>query len=225
MATYDATSLYTRVQNKLDDPSFSTTVLNDFLNDTEREVFNRYRINTQEQQIDTITTTAGSRTLTGLPGVAGSGTVGQYISLKIIVPIQYSTVIPYVDYEDADIYYPNWQLLGQGQPIAWFIFDGTPTLVNAADKTYTLSAKYTLFPTPVVNGTDIPNIPIEWSEITVLGMYARALEFNDEYSEAQSVRQQFDKLCVDYVDSTRRQAGVPHTMRQPRNLRAGFGLR
>lgn len=221
---YDVTSLFTRVQNKLDDPSFSTAVLLDFLNDTEREVFNRYRINTEEQQIDTITTTAASRALTGLPGAVGA-VVGQYISLRIILPVNYSRLIPYVEYEDADKYYPNYQLLGQGTPIAWFIFDGVPTLLNNADKTYTLSAKYTLLPTPLTSGTDTPNLPEEFSEITVLGMYARALEFNDEYDEAQAIRQQFNRLCVDYVDSTRRQAGVPHQMRRPRNINAPFGLR
>lgn len=229
--SYTASSLYTRVQNKLDDPSFSTTVLLDFLNDTEREVFNRYRINTEEQQIDTVTTTAGSRTLTGLPGTAGGGTagsgsvVGQYISLRIILPVNYSRLLPYVEYEDADKYYPNYQLLGQGTPIAWFIFDGVPTLLNNADKTYTLSAKYTLLPTAITSDSSTPNLPEEFSEITVLGMYARALEFNDEYAEAQTVRQQFNKLCMDYVDSTRRTAGVPHTMRRPRSINAPFGLR
>lgn len=219
---YDANSLYLRVQNKLDDPSFDTAVLLDFLNDTEREVFNRYRINTEEQQIDTITTTAGSRALSGLPA---SGTVGQYISLRIILPVNYSMVLPYVDYEDADVYYPNYQLLGQGPPMAWFIFDGVPSLLNNADKTYTISAKYTLMPTPITTGTDTPNIPEEFSEITVLGMYARALEFNDEYAEAQSIRQQFNRLCVDYVDSTRRTAGTPHTMRRPRTMNGPFGIR
>lgn len=221
---YDVNSLYLRVQNKLDDPSFSTTVLLDFLNDTEREVFNRYRINTQEQQIDTITTAAASRVLTGLPGAVGV-VVGQYISLRIILPVNYSKLLPYVEYEDADKYYPNYQLLGQGPPIAWFIFDGVPTLLNNADKVYTLSAKYTLLPTPLVASTDTPNLPEEYSEIEVLGMYARALEFNDEYSEAQSIRQQFHQLCMDYVDSTRREAGTPHQMRRPRQINAPFGLR
>lgn len=222
--SYTLNDLYLRVQNKLDDPSFSTSVLLNFANDTEREVFNRYRINTQEQQIDTITTTAASRALTGLPGAVGV-VVGQYISMRIILPVNYSTLLPYVEYEDADKYYPNYQLLGQGPPIAWFIFDGVPTLLNNADKTYTLSAKYTILPTELVNPTDIPNIPEEYSEITVLGMYARALEFNDEYDEAVAIRQQFQKLCVDYVDSTRRQAGVPHQMRRPRQINAPFGLR
>lgn len=221
---YDANSLYLRVQNKLDDPAFSTTVLLDFLNDTEREVYNRYRINTAEQQVDTITTTAGSRALTGLPGAVGV-VVGQYISLRIILPVNYSTLLPYVEYEDADKYYPNYQLLGQGPPIAWFIFDGVPTLLNNADKSYTISAKYTILPTPLVAGTDTPNIPEEYSEIEVLGMYARALEFNDEYQQASIIRTQFRQLCTDYVDATRRQDGVPHTMRRPRSINAPFGLR
>lgn len=222
---YTAQSLYIRVQNKLDDPSFDTGILLDFLNDTEREVFNRYRINIQEQQINTITTTTGSRTLTGLPGAAGSGTVGQYISLSILVPINYARVIPYMEYEDVDVMYPNYQLLGQGTPIGWTIFDGTPYVINNADKIYTLSAKYTLFPTEIVNPTDTPNIPEEFSEITVLGMYARALEFNDEYDEAEAVRQQFAQLCVDYVDATRRQDGTPHQMRRPLNSSRSVGLR
>lgn len=223
--SYFLSDLISRTQSKLDDPSFDTAALTQFANDTEREVFNRYRINTEEQQNDTITTTAGSRALTGLPGSAGSQSVGVYISLRIILPVNYSMLIPYVEYEDADKYYPNYQLLGQGTPIAWFIFDGVPTLLNNADKTYTLSAKYTINPTPLVNPSDVPNIPQEYSEITVLGMYARALEFNDEYDEAQAIRQQFNRLCVDYVDATRRTAGVPHQMRRPRNVNAPFGLR
>lgn len=209
--------LITRVQQKLDDGSFDTPTLINFANDTEREIFNRYRINTQEQEIDTITTTAAVRDLTGLPA---AGLVGQYISFRIILPVNYSMVIPYIEYEDADVYYPNYNLLGMGPPLAWFIFDGTPSLINRADKIYTLSAKYTIFPTKLTAATDTPNIPEEFSEITVLGMYARALEFNDEYDEATAVRQQYIKLSTDYVDATRRQAGVPHTMRRPRTLNA-----
>lgn len=213
--SYLLSDLWSRTQNKLDDPAFDTGILTQFANDTEREIFNRYRINIQEQQANNITTTAGSRTLTGLPGQAGSGNVGQYISLIISLPINYARTIPYMEYEDVNVIYPNYMLLGQGTPIGWFIFDGTPSLVNNADKVYTLTAYYTLLPTVLVNASDVPNIPVEFSEITVLGMYARALEFNDEYDEAQAVRQQYAKLAVDYVDATRRQAGTPHQMRRP----------
>lgn len=222
--SYTVGDLVTRVQEKLDDTSFDTTTLINFANDTDREVFNRYRINTEEQQIDTITTTAGSRTLTGTPGTVG-GVVGQYISLRIILPVNYSRVIPYVEYEDADVFYPNYQLLGQGPPLAWFIFDGVPTLLNNADKTYTISAKYTLLPTKLTAVGDTPNIPEEFSELYVLGMLARAYEFNDEFDKSTIVRNQFNRLCIDYVDSTRRQAGTPHVMRRPLNLRRNLGIR
>lgn len=223
--SYLLSDLWTRTQAKLDDTSFDTGLLTDFANDTEREIFNRYRINIQEQQINTITTTAASRTLTGLPGTAGAGSVGQYISLSILLPINYARTIPYMEYEDVDVIYPNYMLLGQGTPIGWFIFDGTPSLVNNADKTYTLSAKYTMLPTALANATDVPNIPVEFSEITVLGMYARALEFNDEYDEAQAIRQQYLKLATDYVDATRRQAGTPHIMRRMRTNDRSIGQR
>ena len=136
----------------------------------------------------------------------------------MILPVNYSKVIPYIEYEDADVLYPNYNLLGQGPPIGWFIFDGVPSLLNRADKVYTLSAKYTLLPTKLTAVGDTPNIPEEYSEIYVLGMYARALEFNDEFDKATPVRAQMHQLAVDYVDATRRQIGTPHTMRQPRNL-------
>lgn len=222
--SYLVSDLITRVQRKLDDTSFDTATLIDFANDTDREVYNRYRINIKEQQLDTITTTEGSRDLTGLPGTVGVD-VGQYISLRIILPVNYSKVIPYVEYEDADVYYPNYNLLGEGPPIAWFIFDGTPTLLNRADKTYTLSAKYTLLPTKLTTATDTPNLPEDFSEIYVLGMYARALEFNNEFDLAAPVRAEYMKLCADYVDATRRTAGTPHQMRRPRNVNADILLR
>lgn len=220
--SYLGSDLFTRVQHKLDDTSFDTGILLEFLNDTEREIFNKYRINTMEHQYDLITTAAGSRDLSSLPT---SPPVQTYISLRIILPVNYSKVIPYIEYEDADVLYPNYQLLGQGPPIAWYMFDGTPTLLNNADKTYTISAKYTINPTKLTDGTGTPNIPEEFSEITVLGMYARALEFNDEYSEAQSIRALQHQLAMDYVDATRRQAGTPHIMRRPRSMNRNILIR
>lgn len=218
--SYLTSDIITRVQEKLDDPSFDTPRLLNFMNDTEREIFNRYRINTEEQDVTTLTTTQGVRTITGLPA---AGVVGQFINMRIILPINYARVVPYVEYEDADVYYPNYQLIGQGPPIAWFIFEGVPSLLNNADKTYTLGMKYTLLPTKITSTSQTPNLPEEFSEITVLGMYARALEFNDVYDEATAIRQQYHQLAVDYVDATRRVAGVVHKMRKPNDLRRNFG--
>jgi hypothetical protein len=214
--SYLTSDLITRAQRKLDDDSFDTSILIDFANDTEREVFNKYRINIMEHQYDSIVTIAGSRDISAsLPTIPPPQT---YISLRVILPIQYSRLLPYIDYEDADKFYPNYQLLGQGPPIAWFIFDGVPSLLNPADKVYTISAKYTINPNKLLTVGDTPNIPEEFSEITVLGMYARAMEFNDQYAEATAARQAQIQLCMAYVDATRREAGTVHTMRRPRTL-------
>ena len=37
---YTTGALVTQIQNKLDDTSFSTSILKQFLNDTQREIFN-----------------------------------------------------------------------------------------------------------------------------------------------------------------------------------------
>jgi hypothetical protein len=220
--SYLVSNLFTRVQHKLDDNSFDTGVLLEFLNDTEREIFHRYRLNQNETQYDSVTTTAASRSLSSLPT---SPAVQTYISLRIILPVNYSRVIPYVAYEDADVYYPNYQLLGQGTPIAWYTFDGTPTLLNNADQIYTISAKYVGQPGTLTSANDTPNIPEQYSELAVLGMYARALEFNDEFDEAQKIRAQFNRLATDYVDSTRRTAGTPHIMRNVRTINRNIRIR
>jgi len=215
--SYLLSDVITRVQQKLDDSSFDTQTLINFANDTEREIFNRYRINLMEHQYDNIVTVTGSRDLSSLPT---SPPVQTYIQLIINLPVNYSKVIPYIEYEDAAVDYPNFNLIGMGPPIAWFMFAGVPTLLNRADKVYTISARYTIQPTPLTAVGDTPNIPEEFSELLVLGMFARALEFNDAYDQSALIRVQYRQLAVDYVDATRRQAGVSHTMRQPRNLNA-----
>lgn len=212
--SYLVSDINTRVQNKLDDSSFDTAILLEFINDTEREIFNRYRIGTNETSNDSITTTAGSTALTGLPT-----NMGTPISLKIISPVNYAEEIPYMEYEDVDALYPQSSLLGRGTPFGWYLFDGVPTLVNEADKTYTLSLKYIINPTKLTSSSDTPNVPENFSEALVMGVYARACEWNDEFDKGAVARQQFRNLCLDYVNVNRRSAGTPHIMRRPLNMR------
>lgn len=215
---YTVQTVITKTQRKLDNTSFDSATLIDYANDTERELFNRYRIpSVNEREATSITTTNGSNALSGLP----STTVNNYLSFRIYTPINYAMPIPYIEYEDVDLVYPNVGLLGTGPPIAWTIYNGTPVLVNNADQTYTIRAKYLINPTELTSASDTPNVPQEYSELLVLGMYARALEHDDEFDKAAAARQQFDKLAIDYVSP--RQSGTPHIMRQPRNLKRFIG--
>jgi len=218
--SYLLSDVITRVQRKLDNTSFDSATLINYANDTEREIFNRYRISENEREATGITTTASSNALSGLPT---SPAVNNYIDLRIYSPQNYAMVIPYIEYEEVDIVYPNVGLLGTGPPIGWYIFNSVPTLVNNADQVYTLRAKYTIFPIELTASSDVPNIPVEYSEILVLGMYARALEHDDEWDKGAAARQQMNNLAMDYVNP--RQSGTPHVMRQPKNLKRIIGRR
>lgn len=217
---YTVTTVTTRVQEKLDNTSFSTAKLLNFANDAQREIFNRYRLGFNEREDSTVTTTAGSTALTGLPT-----DMSIPINLRIYSPTNYTHLLPYVEYEEVDLVYPNTALIGNAPPFAWTTFNGTPRLVNNADATYTLYMKYVKTPVELTAGSNTPEVPVDFSELLVLGMYARALEHDDEFDKAAVVRQQMDALATDLNDRYRRQWGVPHVMRQPLNLRRALGRR
>jgi hypothetical protein len=130
-----------------------------------------------------------------------------------------------MEYEEVDLVYPNVGLLGNGPPIAWTIFNGTMRLINNADATYVLYLKYLKTSIELTANGDVPEVPVENSELMVLGMYARALEHDDEYDKAAVIRKQMDDLAVDMNSRYRRQIGTPHIMRQPRNLHRSLGRR
>lgn len=209
---YTLGTVITRVQDKLDNTSFSSASLINFANDAEREIFNRYRIpNVNEREATSVTTSIGSNLFTGLPTTAN-----RYLNFRVYTPVNYASLLSYLEYEDVDLVYPNINLIGNSPPMAWTVFNGTPQLINNTDAVYTLRAKYLVNPTELTTTADTPNIPVEYSEVLVLGMYARALEHDDEFDKAAVVRQQMDQLAIDYI--TPRQAGTPHIMRSPRNL-------
>ena len=64
--SYDLSNIRSRVQARLDDTSFSTTYLNQFINDAQRDICNSRRFVFMEKEA-TVTTTASVNTLTGVP--------------------------------------------------------------------------------------------------------------------------------------------------------------
>lgn len=217
---YDAGNIISRTQAKLDNTSFDSTKLLAFANDAQREIFNRYRLGFNERENTTVTTTAGSTALTGLPT-----DMDVPLSLRVFSPVNYANLLPYIEYEDVDELYPNVGLVGSGPPIAWTIFNLVPKLVNNADTTYTLYLKYVKAPTELTSTASVPEVPVSFSEMLVLGTYARALEHDDEFNKAAAVRQQLDDLALDLNSRFRRMAGIPYQMRQPLNLRRRIGRR
>lgn len=216
---YNLGTVRTRVEQKLDDESFGTTKLNQFINDGQRDILNTRRFTFMETE-GTPTTTASSSTLSNYPT-----DVQTPLSLRIVSPINYATLLTYVEYEDFDESIPNQALAGDNIPQYWRIFNGSIEVYPTADDTYTLKLKYIKNPTELVDDSDVPEIPESFGEILVLAAYKRALEHNDDYDQAQLIQQQID-VQIDTMDERyKRQKGVPHIMRQPWQRRRSVGGR
>lgn len=215
---YQLSTLRSRIQDKLDNTSFSTSILTQFINDGLRDVV--IQAKPQYYQAETTyTTTANTNTLT-----TSATDILVPISMRLFTPINYAMLLPYIEYQDVDLVYPNLGLLGTGPPIAWTTFGLVPSLVNNADTIYTLRSKYVQIPAELVNDTDVPALPVTYSEILVLAGYKRALEHDDSFDQAQVVQQQIDSKILDMMNMAKPQIGTPHIMRQP-NRRRRLGNR
>lgn len=213
MSTYNLGTLRGRVQDKLDNPLFSPSIINQFLNDGLRDVV--IQAKPQHYRAEAVfTTTVGASTLT-----TTATDMLVPLSMRLYTPINYAMVLPYIEYEDVDVAFPNFGLTGNGPPIAWSTFALVPFVVNNADAVYTLRGKYLTIPAELVLDTDVPLLPVTFSEILVLAAYKRALEHDDDFDEAQVIQQEITSKLMDMTTFLRPQMGTPHIMRQNRTRR------
>lgn len=215
---YNLSTLITRVQQKLDNTAFDSTILTQFINDGVRDIV--IQAKPQYYQAETTyTTSIGLNTLT-----TSATDVLVPINMRLFTPINYAMVLPFVEYQDVDLVYPNVGLIGVGPPVAWSTFTLIPFLVNNSDAIYILKSKYLQIPAELSAGTDVPALPVTFSEIIVLAAYRRALEHDDDFDEAQVIQLQVDSKLLDMATLAKPQIGVPHIMRQP-NRRRRLGAR
>lgn len=215
---YQLSTLRSRIQDKLDNTSFSTSILNQFINDGLRDIV--IQAKPQYSRLEaTYTTTINANTLT-----TSATDVLVPLSFKLFTPINYAMKLPFIEYQDVDLFYPNVGLLGTGPPIAWSVFSTVPFVVNNSDAVYTLKGKYLQAPPELVNDTDVPILPVTFSEILVLAGYKRALEHDDDFDQAQVVQQAINSKILDMTSILKPQLGVPHIIRQPLRRRRYPGV-
>lgn len=208
--TYNLGTLKTRVQNKLDNTSFDASILTQFINDGLRDIIIQSK--PQFSMLEaTYTTSIGASTLT-----TSATDILVPIDLRLYTPINYAQKLPFIDYQDVDLLYPNTGLLGTGPPIAWSSFTNVPFVVNNSDAVYTLRGRYLQVPPELSSDTDVPILPNTFSEILVLAAYKRALEHDDDFDQAQVIQQQIDSKILDMNSILKPQLGLPHVMRAPR---------
>lgn len=204
---YDLIGLRAEVRNRLDDESYDSGVLDQFINDTHRQVLNTYSFPFMEKEFSG-TLLSGASTFQ-LPTDAQT-----VISFRLTAPDDAAGLLPYMAFRQFDETYPDPGSSNPGKPIVWTFINTDFKVHPKTDQVYELDLRYLKIPTTLTGDTDVPDVPEEFKEILVLGAHQRALERDDAYNEAQVVEQKWDLLVEDMVRRlVTRQIGSPNIMR------------
>lgn len=100
---YQLSDLVTKVQNRIKDTGFSTTVIKDFINDTQRDVFNEYSLPFM-QTTQTYTLVDGVADITN-----GTGLPTNFVQAidVLITTAGRESILDWVDYQQIDGQYPD----------------------------------------------------------------------------------------------------------------------
>lgn len=200
------------IEDKLDDTSYDTAIVDRFINDAQRSIFNQYELPFTEKVF------------------AGILPDGGYIftfptdyqmtqALKITDPTRNVRDITdlYLPFRQFNRAYPVPLNNPEGPPTAWTLHGNKLYLNQPTDQAYTLELYYIKKPATLANDTDVPELPSEWEELLVLGAYYRVLERNEDFDLASFYKNGDYTEELDKLEQRlgKRQTGKPQPMPQP----------
>lgn len=220
--TYTVSQYKNWTMTKLDDAAFNWGTLLQLLNDTNREICNSLPWSFMETTfVGTLTVNKNTYDLN-----ATTPTIQQLLDFELTAPDASAIYVDYMPSPEFRQRYPNTSIsaMTPHAPSVWTRFGNTLIFgPSAPDQTYTLTQHYLRVPTTLVNDTDTIDIPDDFSELVVLGMYARALELEDQVDYAATQRQIFtQQLGLMKTRYGQRQAGTPLQMQTRRSLLRGL---
>lgn len=215
---YTLAGLRQRVlEDKLDDTDFEADIVDRFLNDAQRSIFNQYELPFMEKTF------------------AGTLPDGGYVftfpadyqlvqSLKLVDPTDDKQDITkyYMKFRDFNEAYPIPTENTEAKPSIWTLHGNRLYFSQPTDQIYTLELYYIKKPDLLEDDGDVPELPSEFEELLVLGAYIRVLERNEDFDLAAYYKngpytEELDKLTARYG---KRLLGGPSVMGQPlRQLR------
>ena len=214
---YQLSDLQSEIQRRLNDTSFSTAEITDYLNDAQREIVSRHTWPFMEKVVD------GALTV-------GECTYDQQTDHDVtmdsflIDPDDETQAfsLTYLGHDEFFARYPNPSAETNNQPMVWTSFAGDITFNCPADNTYTFRQRYYKTPTALSSSTDVPSIPERYKEVLVRGALARAEERRDNFDFAAIHRNEFENLVEDMaLRLIPRQFGTPSQLRTARTRQYG----
>lgn len=210
---YNLGDITTKVQLRVRDTGYSTTEIANYINDTQNDVFNEYRLPFTEDSQD-YTLTTGVADITN-----GTGLPTNYVQ-AIDVYLRSAgkeKVLIWKDIREIDMLFPDpgdTTTYPSNTPSYWYNYEDTINVHPAPNEAYTLTVRYYKKPTALVLDADVPELPSEFEELLVVGAAYRVLQVKDNYDQAGILQNKYDeilqKLVVKY---SQKQVGTPNLMR------------
>jgi hypothetical protein len=211
--SYITGDIVSRVQQRVRDTGYSSTEIKSYLNDTQNDVFNEYRLPFMEAT-QGYTFTIGNSDITNGTGLPTNYV--QAIDLFLTTSSQ-ERVIPYRDIRQIDEYNadPDDTVAHPpGVPKEWYLYALTPRVAPVPNLAYTAILRYYKKPTLLSGDGDIPSLPSEFEELLVVGAAYRVLQAKDNYDQAGVLQNKYDELLAKLVVKySKAQVGTPTRMR------------
>ena len=177
---YTLASIRQTVKDRLVDQNFSSALIDQFINDEQREILNYYDLPFNRATV--VHTLVQGASQLDLP-------VGHQKTkiLRITAPSNYDTDItrfylPYGKFREA---FRESSIYTEGTPRWWTIYNDQIIFSWNADTNITLQHDYLKEATALEDDADVPEIPESFQEVLVLGALVRCYETNDDNDIAQ----------------------------------------
>ena len=195
---YQLSDLITRVQQRIRDTGYSSLEITNYLNDTQNDIFNEYRLPFMQTYIDYVLVTNVADITNG--SILPVDYV-QAVDITITTPA-FETYLKYTSFEELNENYPssdNISTYPPSVPEYWYIYDGTIKVFPAPNQAFNLRVRYWKKPTELANSTDVPAVPSEFKEVLVAGAAYRCLQVKDNYDQAAILQNKYDELLQKLV--------------------------
>lgn len=214
--SYTLADIRNRVINdKLDDTSFDSTVVDNFINDTQRDIFNTYELPFMESY-ETVDLAVDERIFT-LPADCQ---LPQAATITSPDGQQKDIMSGYMDFRSFVAQFPTPANNTSGPIQYWTSYAGKIFTSAPLDVDYVLELFYIKTPTTLSDDADTPEVPEEFSETLLLGAFKRVLQRNEDYDLAVSIEAEYSRQLDKMVARLGyRMAAGPIRLKTPVNSR------
>lgn len=195
--------------DKLDDDEFEPSVVDNFINHTQRDIFNSFELPFMEKIFSGSIPTgaiiftqpedmalAQSRVITSPDGKQSDMERG------------------YLDFRTFNKMYPTPANNTPGPVHHWTSYAGNILTSCPTDQDYTMTVYYVKRPTKLQQDTDVPEIPEEFEELLILGAFMRIQKRNEDFDLSRETENEFYTKLTNMVDRYGlRTAGTPIKMK------------